>query len=203
MMNVIKTDEAAKLVAEEIRDYVLTDEKLKAKCKGDCAVVVGMEPLCREARKILGQEKFSIGLGEARLKFPADGIVIDHARKAYRGVYACFLNSHKKAIDSSFDPNQKADINKNWHGCLGFGITKARKFFKKEKNWARYYIAVQAGGITDIENEQLANRGLEALRIAAELRKLEPVFEPVRPRIFGRVYEPPTRSVTEIIVVAE
>jgi hypothetical protein len=179
-MNVIETNEAAKIVAEDIRNFVLTNENLKSRCKGECSIVVGLEPLCREACKQLKTDKLSLALGEARIKFPtSDGVCIDYSRKAFSGLYTCVLNSHTSKVKSSYVPGGSPNSMANKRGCLGFDITKMRRFFKKEKEWARYYVAVQIGGVSDVENESFARRGAVLLHRTVEKMKLEPVNRPI------------------------
>lgn len=207
-MNVIETNEAAKMVAEDLRHFVLTNEDLKGRCKGECAIVVGIEPLCREARKQLKTDKLSVNLGEAIIKFPVtDGLVIDYSRRAFSGLYACVINSHTSAVKSSYNPNGNPDSRGNKKGCLGFDVTKMRRFFKKEKSWARYYVAVQVGGVTDNENEHFARRGAKLLHDCIEELKLVPVNRPIQEtNIYAKAkmrQNACVESEAEIILVAE
>lgn len=207
-MNVIETNEAAKLVAEDIRHFVLTNEDLKVKCKGECSVVVGIEPLCREARKQLKADKLSVNLGEARIKFPiTDSLAIDYSRRAFSGLYACVINSHTASVKSSYNPGGDPGNRGNKKGCLGFDITKVRRFFKKEKSWARYYVAVQAGGVTDDENELFARRGTKLLHDCVEELKLVPVNRPIQETsVYAKAMkhrDERAESAAEIVLIAE
>lgn len=207
-MNVIETNEAAKIVAEDIRHFVLTNEDLRCKCKGECSVVIGLEPLCREACKRLKADKLSVKLGEARIKFPTrGGIAVDYSRRAYSGLYACVLNSHANAIKSSYDPSGRPGNAANRRGCLGFDVTKMRKFFKKEKNWARYYVAVQVGGVTDDDNELFARRGTKLLCDVIEELKLVPDNRPVEETsVYAKAkkqHEDRVATTVEIVLVTD
>ena len=180
-MNVIKTADAAKMVASSLSHYVLTNVDLMEKCTGPCSVVVGIEPLCHKACKQLKTDKYSVNLGEARIKFPTlKSSTFENIRGAFGVLYACVMNSHaKNPIKSSYDPGGKVNMRGNRRGCLGFDVTKMRRFFKKEKTWARYYVAIDVGGFSDEENEFLARRGIKLLDGAIEELKSLPMNFPV------------------------
>ena len=200
-MNVIKTFDAAQLVANRLREIVQTNDELRDKCKGECMVLVGLEPLCREAAKQLKIEKFSLEQKEARIFSTFSKASNQESfHKAYSVMYACMNNSHF-GVKSSFDPKNGGESNNNKHGCLSFDVTKETKLSKKGKAWARYHIAVQAGSASDMINEQLADLGVGFLQDMVEKHKFMPEEE-IRVSVLGamkrKMYSTP--STVQIVV---
>ena len=200
-MNVIKTFDAAMLVANRLREIVQTNDELRDKCKGECMVLLGLEPLCREASKQLNIEKYSMDQKEARF-FSAfnKASAQESFHKAYSTMFACMNNSHF-GIMSSYNPKNGSENSNNRHGCLSFDVTKETKLSKKGKGWARYHIAVLAGSASEMINEQLAGLGVEFLQDMVEKHKFMPEEE-IRVSVLGamkrKMYSTP--STVQIVV---
>ena len=167
-MNTIETRKMAKIAAEGIKRYALKHDDLRAKCKGECWVVIGVEPLCRDACKTLNAKRYEIDFGQNKFDFPSSNeIQTIRASLAFGRIFACAWNGHINGVMSSYNPKAGADVGDNRRGCLGFDITKPSGLFrKKEKNWARYYVSIQLRGADDELNERLAKRGVRILEEA-------------------------------------
>lgn len=174
-MDVILTKEAAEMTIEKIKNYVQTSQDFYPGCTGECAVVVGVEPLCRDARKALDMRRCEIKFDEARADIfhvSEQSFAGRRASKAYGGIFACAWNCRIGTNMSSYNPSRKQGV-KNRRGCLGFDIMRKAGLFHKEKKWARYFVSVELFGVADRFNEYLASYGARILMTEMERRRVE------------------------------
>lgn len=177
-MNVIRAEEAAKIVADEIGRMMREDYELKGRYENGCLVAVGMEAICRESRKELNMAKYGIELGESSIESSSKKKVLSNASPAIGRIFACAANSRLCGIRSSYVSNSREGTENNRRGCIGFDIMKrCGLFHKKDKGWVRYFVSVQLNGAKDELNESLAASSARVLMKAAERRVLEAILE--------------------------
>lgn len=173
-----KTKEIARIAAEAVKRVTVLNPELGAQVEGDCVVVIGVEPLCRNARAEFGTPRGVIKIDEEWLQHSQNKAVRTRCMTDAVGkLFACSWNGRHHLGISSYVGDRGSGVG-NRRGCLGFNVRRKFGLFGWMRNWARCYVSVFCTSLSDEQNESLA---CFAARYLMELAEQEETEEAVAP----------------------